>query len=117
MLALGLPNRLICSKSGTPLRSRLAKGSLEREAGSRCYGEPFPGETRKGRHHAHGNAARQQLLAGALCHALAHSPHLAASWLWANELPQAPGMQDQREVTIKAYQTARRRQPQIAETK
>lgn len=47
----------------------------------------------------------------------APTPYLAASWLWAHKLSQAPGTQRQREVTIKAYQTAGRRQPQISEAK
>lgn len=44
-------------------------------------------------------------------------PDLAASWFLANKLPQDLGIQHQREVTIKAYQTACRRQPQISAAK
>lgn len=43
--------------------------------------------------------------------------HLAASRIQASKLPQGPGMQRKREVTIKAYQTACRRQPQISVAK
>lgn len=99
------------------LQEALLAFPLDREARSRCYGEPLPGETRRGKHRAQGNTAKRRLLARALCHPLPRSPHLAASRLWPNNPPQAPGTQRQREVTIKAYQTACRRQPQISEAK
>lgn len=40
-----------------------------------------------------------------------------ASWLRAHGLPRAPGTWHKREVAIKAYQTACRRQPQISVAK
>lgn len=88
------------------------KGLLDREAGSH-YGEPFPGETRKGKTCAQGTTAGEWLPARALCHPLP----CPLTWQQANKLPQDLRIQHQREVTMKAYQTACRRQPQISAAK